>query len=281
MATLPPSNHAVSLPAPVLRSYIAHYAGYYATGIAPGTHSGLPSRDVHIVISLDQPIDIVRMPRLSAPPAAFASFVSGLQDTPATIRQTSTLHGLHVFLTPFGVRTLLGASPSDLASSVFDLYDVWSRPAHGLIDRLKSAATWPARFAILDEVFLRTLRPVAAPNELLWAWTKLAQTRGSISIQDLADDIGWSRRHFSEKFRREIGITPKTAARIFRFEYSCRFMKRYPTNLAQVALNCGYHDQAHMNREWRTLAACTPKSWIASELPFVQDYELAGCDDGR
>ena len=81
--------------------------------------------------------------------------------------------------------------------------------------------------------------PFAAPNELLWAWSQLAQARGSISIQDLADDIGWSRRHFSERFRREIGITPKTAARIFRFEHSCRLMKKNrppsPTSLSIAA----------------------------------------------
>jgi AraC-like DNA-binding protein len=58
-------------------------------------------------------------------------------------------------------------------------------------------------------------------------------------------------------------------------------MKRNPPSLAHVAFDCGYHDQAHMNREWNSLAACTLKSWIAGQLPFVQDYELAGCDDVR
>src|SRR4051794_10658383 len=224
MVTSPPSDRAVSLPMPVLRPYIAHYAGYYACGVAPGTHAGLPSRHVHIVISLDEPIEIVRMPSSSARSAAFRSFVSGLQDTPALVRKANNLHGIHVFLTPFGVRALLGASPAELACCVFDLSDFWGRSAHDLIGRLRSAGTWPNRFAILDEVFSRALRPFAAPSELLSAWSRLALARGSISIQDLADDIGWSRRHLSEQFRREIGVTPKTAARIFRFEHSCRLM---------------------------------------------------------
>jgi AraC-like DNA-binding protein len=278
MAT-PSSDHAVSLPAPVLRPYIAHYSGYYANGLAPGTHPGLPSRYVHIIISLDKPIDIVRMPRPPAGAAAFMSFVSGLQDAPAVVRNGSSVHGMHVFLTPFGVRSLLGASPADLASCVFDLSDFWGRSADGFIDRLKSAGTWRDRFTILDDVFSQALRPFTPPNELLWAWSRLAQAHGSISIQDLAHDIGWSRRHFSERFRCEIGITPKIAARIFRFEHSCRLMRKYPPSLARVAFDCGYHDQAHMTREWNSLAACTPKSWIASQFPFVQDYELPGCND--
>ena len=277
----PSSDHAVSLPALVLRPYIAHYAGYYANGLLPGMHAGLPSRYVHIIISLDQPIDVVRMPRPSARAAAFTSFVSGLQDTPAIVRNASSVHGMHVFLTPFGVRALLGASPADLASCVLDLSDFWGRSAHDLIDRLRSAGTWRNRFAILDEAFSRALRPFTAPSELLWAWSRLAQAHGSISIQDLADDIGWSRRHFSERFRDEIGIAPKTAARIFRFEHSHGLMKNNPPSLAQVAFDCGYHDQAHMTREWNSLAACTPKNWITRQLPFVQDYELAAFDDVR
>jgi AraC-like DNA-binding protein len=281
MDTSPSSDHAVSLPARVLRPYIAHYAGYYANGLAPGTHAGLPSRHVHIFISLDQPIDIVRMPRPSERAAAFMCFVNGLQDAPAVVRNASSVHGMHVFLTPFGVRALLGAAPADLASCVLDLSDFWGRSAHGLIDRLRSAATWRNRFAILDDVFSKALRPFATPNELLWAWSRLAQARGSISIQNLADDVGWSRRHFSEQFRCEIGVTPKTAARIFRFEHACALLKKNPRSLAQVAFDCGFHDQAHMNREWNSLADCTPKNWIAGQLPFVQDYELAGCDDVR
>ncbi|HLF10100.1 MAG TPA: hypothetical protein VJA26_02710, partial [Gammaproteobacteria bacterium] len=50
-------------------------------------------------------------------------------------------------------------------------------------------------------------------------------------------------------------------------------------SLAEVAFMCGYQDQAHMTREWNALAGSTPRAWIASELPFLQDYEVAGHDD--
>jgi len=173
-------------------------------------------------------------------------FVNGLQDAPAVVRNASSVHGMHVFLTPFGVRALLGAAPADLASCVLDLSDFWGRSAHGLIDRLRSAATWRNRFAILDDVFSKALRPFATPNELLWAWSRLAQARGSISIRTLPTTSAGSRRHFSEQFRCEIGVTPKTAARIFRFEHACALLKKNPRSLAQVAFDCGFHDQAHM-----------------------------------
>lgn len=52
-------------------------------------------------------------------------------------------------------------------------------------------------------------------------------------------------------------------------------------SLAELAFASGYHDQAHMTPEWNALAGCTPRIWIARELPFVQDYELSGRDDER
>jgi AraC-like DNA-binding protein len=279
----PSSDQAVALPAPVLRPFIAHYAGFHATGLAPGTHAGLPSRHLHLIIALghgaDARIDVIQMPNAKQRAAAFPALVSGLQDAPSIVRHNGTLHGLHVFLTPLGARAILRASGAELASSVFDLSDIWGPAAGDLIGRLKAAVTWQQRFTILDQEFLRALVPVEASREVGWAWRRLAQAHGLISIQGLARDLGWSRRHFSERFRAELGVTPKTAARIFRFERACRLMKDQRPGLAEAACACGYHDQAHMTREWNALAGCTPKTWIARELPIVQDYEVAGGHD--
>jgi AraC-like DNA-binding protein len=41
----------------------------------------------------------------------------------------------------------------------------------------------------------------------------------------------------------------------------------------------GFHDQAHMVREWHALADCSPRAWILGELPFLQDYEIGGGHD--
>ena len=68
--------------------------------------------------------------------------------------------------------------------------------------------------------------------------------------------------------------------RIFRFEraYGLISIRRLP--LADVAAACGYADQAHMTRDWNAFTGASPKDWIVNELPFLQDYELSGGDDG-
>ena len=269
----------MSLPAPILRPYIAHYAGFRAHGLPVGTHAGLPSRHVHLIISLGPPIAVIQMPNSWQSAAAFRALVCGLQDAPATVRHAGDLHGLHIFMTPPGARAILGVTSAELSSRVIDLSDIWGRTAGCLTERLMAAHTWQQRFNILDREFMRALRPVDTRRELGWAWGRLAQTHGCLPIHQLARDLGWSRRHFGETFRAELGVAPKTAARIFRFERACRLIMDQRPSLAHVAAECGFHDQAHMTREWNALAGCTPRAWIANELPILQDYEVSGGDD--
>jgi AraC-like DNA-binding protein len=186
---------------------------------------------------------------------------------------------LHVFLEPAGARPLFGVPGSELASSAFELSELWGRQRSAeLIERLATAASWQDRFDVLDDVFTRALRFVVPPAGSLRAWRALG-TNAQISIDDLAREVGWSRQYLTGSFKAEFGVTPATARRIFRFEHACRLIKHARPRLADVAAACGYHDQAHMTHDWNALAGCTPTAWIATELPSLQDYELAGSDD--
>ena len=83
----------------------------------------------------------------------------------------------------------------------------------------------------------------------------------------------------ADRFRAELGVTPKTAARIFRFERACGLLSHLRQPLADVAAACGYADQAHMTRDWSAFTGASPKAWIGNELPFLQSYELPRGDD--
>ncbi len=94
-------------------------------------------------------------------------------------------------------------------------------------------------------------------------------TRGA-SVQRVADDVGYSRRHLTSLVRAECGLTPKAVQRIGRFETSRSLLGT--VSLAEVATSCGYADQAHLTREWVALAGCTPTTWLREEFPFLQDH---------
>jgi AraC-like DNA-binding protein len=273
------ADTAVRLPAPVLSPFVTQYAGFRVSGLPSGVHFGLPSSSVDLIISLGHPIEVVKMPNLMQRPSALTALVSGLQDGPAIVRQDGNAFGLHVFIKPLGVRAILGVASAEIASLVLNLSDIWGNRAEDLVEMLLGADTWHQRFAILDRVFASKLNLTSAQPEISWAWERLAKSHGSVPVQQLADETGYGRRHFSERFRDAIGVAPKLAARVFRFERACRLIADHRLRLAHVALRCGYYDQAHLTREWHALAGCSPKAWMTRELPFLQDYELGGSDN--
>ncbi|MEV6626692.1 helix-turn-helix transcriptional regulator, partial [Amycolatopsis sp. NPDC051114] len=121
----------------------------------------------------------------------------------------------------------------------------------------------------------------APPPELGEAWRRMRGADGRVRVTDLAGEVGWSRRHLGERFRAELGLAPKQAARVLRFERAGRLLRQGHADLAALAVECGYYDQAHLTNEWRALAGCTPGTWIAEELPFLQDDQVAAGQDSR
>jgi AraC-like DNA-binding protein len=96
-----------------------------------------------------------------------------------------------------------------------------------------------------------------------------------ISVADLAAETGWSARHLGEQFRAETGLSPKTGARVVRFDRARRLLLRRQASghrvvLAEFAAECGYYDQAHLARDFRALAGCPPSALLAEELRNVQ-----------
>jgi AraC-like DNA-binding protein len=272
------ADHAVAAPAPPLRPFVSHYAGSRMREVPQSQHAGLPSRHIDLIVSLARPIEIAQMPG-AQPPGAYRSFVAGLQQAPALVRMGGELDCLHVFLKPAAARALLGVSGGEVASRVVHLADISGAMCNELMERLDSAQTWPQRFAAVDRLLLRRLRPVTMPEAMVGAWRRLAISHGRMPVHELARDIGFSRRHFGERFVSEFGIAPKAAARVFRFERACRLFLRSPRRIVDVAIASGFHDQAHMVREWHSLAGCTPREWIIGQLPFLQDYEIGGGHD--
>jgi AraC-like DNA-binding protein len=274
------SHFESRLPAPILQRFISHYGGARVPGLTPGLNTTLPSRHAHLIISLDAPINVRQMSNEAPPATRFTALVSGLHDGFAIVERTCSWEGLHVFFRPLGLRAVLGATAAELACGAVAFSDLCPRDAPELMERLSSTRDWRARFAILDEVLTRRLTPAKGSPLVAHAWRQLAVSHGRRSVEGLAQETGWSRQHMADRFRAELGITPKTAARIFRFERACGLISNLRQPLAEVAAACGYADQAHMTRDWNAFTGTSPRAWIANELPFLQDYEISSHDDG-
>lgn len=111
------------------------------------------------------------------------------------------------------------------------------------------------------------VRSRAGAERVAHVWAGLR--RGDRSINELAGEVGWSARHLTDRFRAEVGLRPKEAARIARFDRARRAL-RPGVRLADLAAEQGYADQSHLVREFQAFAGCAPSRWLSDEFGFVQ-----------
>jgi AraC-like DNA-binding protein len=272
-------EYARARPSPALRPYLGFYTGYRQRGLAPRVHRGLPSPYLTLIVTIDEPLAVVAHPDPRQAAARYDALLGGLHLAPAMIAHGGAQSGVQVAVNPLGCRALLGLPAGELASIDVDAADVLGAVVAELQDRIRCAATWRQRFAAVDAVLARRLRPGDVAPEVVRAWDRLFGAGGAVPIGAVAADVGWSARHLAERFRAETGLRPKEAARVIRFDRARRRLTA-GTSLAALASDTGYFDQAHLAREFRALAGCPPSAWLAEEFGFVQATAAAVAQDG-
>jgi AraC-like DNA-binding protein len=263
---------ATRVPHPSLRAHVHSYCGYREDLLAPLRRRELPGERVTLILSFGAPIRLRGTARTTG---VFTSFLVGLGDAPTVTEHDGGQYGVQVDLTPLGAHALLGAPMSAFANTAVPLGDVGPRLGADLAERLAAAPGWPARFALLDRVLGARIETGPAPApEVAWVWRRLRRSAGQVRIGALAGEVGWSPRHLVSRFREQVGLAPKPVARVLRFRRALALLAA-PGGppWAEAAVACGYYDQAHLNREFRALAGCTPTALLASRRP---DGGLAG-----
>jgi AraC-like DNA-binding protein len=256
--------------ASVLAPHVLRYCGYREHSAGALRRRELPSGQTTLIISLG-PAITVGGPGAGGREQRVTSFVTGLSTGPAMTEFSGVQHGIEVNLTPPATRMLLGGSMAELADRVVALADVLGPEADRLAERLYDAPGWPERFALLDEVLGRRLAAAPAPApDAVWAWRRLRETHGRLPIGELVAEIGCSHRHLGVRLREHVGLAPKAAARVLRFDRAVTLMRADAGRWAEIAAACGYADQPHLTRDFRDLAGATPGELLA-EVKFLQD----------
>src|SRR3954470_9305817 len=178
---------------PALRPHVVGYLGYREWLPRPFRRLEVPSDEVHVIVSFGPEVRV---------PAPVRSFVAAPHTEHAIVDSDGEQHGIELRLTPIGTHMLLGVPMHELADRVTPIEDVLGRDGAGLPERLHEAASWPAPFALLDRLLAKRLAEARAPAAgVEHAWARLVRTHGAASVESLADEVGWSRRHLFTRFR--------------------------------------------------------------------------------
>jgi AraC-like DNA-binding protein len=255
-------------PAPPLDAYV-HRLCYWEG--APGPHRRervLPNGRFQIIIDLADGFEreggtggvTIHAP---APP-----LVVGLQ-TRYSVLQTAAMRLLMgAVLLPSGARGLFDVPADAFRDQVVPLDLVWGSEAFALRDRLREAPTIAMKLDLLEESLQRlAARRMSLHPAVQYALGAFRRQPVMQRVSEVRRETGLSHRRFAELFREQVGLTPKLYCRVGRFTRVVRQITRgAPVNWADVALGCGYADQAHLAHEFRDFSGLTPGTYLASDL---------------
>ncbi|MBZ5617340.1 MAG: helix-turn-helix transcriptional regulator [Acidobacteriia bacterium] len=163
----------------------------------------------------------------------------------------------------------LGVPGDRVTDEIVPLDGLWGSRARELRDQLAEASSlqqWTGLFEASVPSIERT-----GPVERALAW--MADRRGCVSMDELANQAGFSARQFRRVCLEQTGLTPKFLARVLRFRHALSRVDSYPGEFAEFALDCGYYDQAHFINEFRRLSGRTPSSYADGR--FFQSFHPA------
>jgi AraC-like DNA-binding protein len=262
-------------PHPRLRSLLPRgYAGF--TEATTPRHLVLPATS-----SVPMVVKLVDSPR--RPPA----FVMGAHGSYTVVDGDCAPSYVELWLGPLAAFRLLGLPMDELGGQLVDLAEVLGPDGRRLGEQLREAPSWRQRFALLDRFLLGRLEEGPRPSpEVGRAWDRLVASGGAVPIAQLAEEVGWSHKHLIARFKRQLGLRPKTMARLLRFEGVLgRLEERQGLDWGLVAREAGYADQAHLIRDFHQFTGATPTEFAARtdrpgrdgerQVNFVQDRVAA------
>jgi AraC-like DNA-binding protein len=179
----------------------------------------------------------------------------------------------------FGVRFLPGAASAFIDADAHALEDreaeldeLTSARSLRMAERIAEATDDHARRRLVtDFLFDPRSRIRATPPRLHQAVRAIRHSRGALPVSAIAKELGLGERTLERIFREHVGLRPKLFARIVRMEWTNRLAARHASSQASLAHHCGYADEPHLVREFRSLTRLTPAALLAERrVGFVQ-----------
>jgi AraC-like DNA-binding protein len=184
------------------------------------------------------------------------------------VEQGSSMMGAH-FRTG-GAAPFFGFPLSELSGNVVELDLIWKREILALREQLLEMPSPNGKFNLLESYLIAKAQSRLEPDLAVSAALQTLRSWPVLSLRELASRLGLSHKQMLARFDCRVGMTPKLTSRIFRFQKALSAANRATTtpDWSDLAVECGYYDQAHLIHEFRQLAGLTPSEYLRGRTDF-------------
>jgi AraC-like DNA-binding protein len=199
------------------------------------------------------------------------ALLTGARSSFALLDTATTTSVIGIQFKPGGASAFLPWPVDEIQESELSLNLLWGTEALDLRERL-SVETLPAcQFHLVEQFLLARLDLNRAPHPAVAFAISQLQRAQLPSIAEVSDQLALSRTRLNQLFRAAVGLTPKQYQRVGRFQKVLRLLEDGAVHLgerqrsvhwSELAISCGFYDQAHLTREFHLCAGMTPGAYL-------------------
>ena len=192
------------------------------------------------------------------------SSIAGPRSTFVELETSRPFSAIGIHFKPGGASPFFDSPSSELRDRHVTLDLLWGTFAATVSDRLWSASGPEDQFDVLEDALRQKMcQPRMRYPAVQYAVDALQSSHGARSVDAVAQKLGMSSRRLLDLFQSEVGLSPTAFRRIRRFAAVLRRLEgRADVDWSDLALSCGYFDQAHFNRDFRALSGVNPSAYL-------------------
>ncbi len=202
-------------------------------------------------------------------------FIIGPHDRPVLNQPLGATYCVGIVTSPVGCRPSFGIAPAPLRGRVLDLTEVWPR-AVSLRLALASCGS-PAEALDVVEATMHTSQPFdRVAFQRCQAAVEALSADPARPVADIAAMLGVSHGHLDRQFADQVGLSPRTLARILRMRRLLDHVDVHETVAwADLAGELGWFDQSHLIRDFQRHTGVTPAEYAAAQRAAYSRAEAA------
>jgi AraC-like DNA-binding protein len=269
------------VPRPPLDAFIASIWLYENEPRPHALERILPTGAAQLIVNLKEDQTRVYHPDLGHRcDTTSGTVLSGVQSRYCVIDTAEQEYVLGVAFRPGGTVPFMRVPAHETRDADIPLDVLWgTRRASDLRERLLEARDPDVKLEAMEDALAEIWRPPGLHPSVAFALDAFGKRPQATSIAAVTDAIGLSAKCFIERFKTEVGLTPKRYCRILRFQRTVRRAHGgQRVDWTRVALDCGYFDQAHFNHDFRSFAGLTPTGYQTGRTEFQNHVKFLQSD---
>lgn len=221
----------------------------------------LPNNAAQLMVNFGAPHAVLSVGGRQVGQTHRRAWFAGLQDGPLSLESPASSDLVAVRFRPGGAHAFLRVPLEAVTNDVVDAECLFGPAARDLCELLAAADATDRRLAVVERWLLCRLQPREFDFELVQR-AVTALTAGGGSVRETSERLGLGHERAIRLFRRIAGLPPKSLAGVHRFRRALGLLAGGGVAHGEIALQLGYFDQAHFNREFRRFAGVSPGEFV-------------------